>query len=234
MRPYIICHMVTSIDGKVTGDFLSSPRCESAVEEYYRINRELPSQGFICGRTTMEESFTGGYSPELSGFSDELPDYEDYIAADDAERFAISIDPRGVLGWKSSHIIDDDTGYGGAHIVEVLCVGVKREYLAYLRSIGVSYIFAGEEALDIELALQKLRRLFDITTLLLEGGSVTNGAFLRAGCVDEISTVTAPLTAHEDGKPLFYDSVCEDYKLTELHQLKDCVWTRYRRTWSAW
>ena len=24
-RPYIICHMVMSIDGKVTGDFLSRP-----------------------------------------------------------------------------------------------------------------------------------------------------------------------------------------------------------------
>ena len=27
-RPYIICHMVTSIDGKVTGDFLSRPAAQ--------------------------------------------------------------------------------------------------------------------------------------------------------------------------------------------------------------
>ena len=29
-RPYIICHMVSSLDGKVTGKFLREPRCENA------------------------------------------------------------------------------------------------------------------------------------------------------------------------------------------------------------
>ena len=62
-RPYIICHMVTSLDGKVTGDFLSLPSCEAATEVYYEINREYKDSnldGFICGRVTMEGSFTGG------------------------------------------------------------------------------------------------------------------------------------------------------------------------------
>ena len=34
-RPYVICHMVTSIDGKVTGEFLSSQSCAKACEIYY-------------------------------------------------------------------------------------------------------------------------------------------------------------------------------------------------------
>ena len=58
-RPYIICHMVTSIDGKVTGDFLFQNECAEATEIYYRLNRERKSDGFICGRVTMEGSFTG-------------------------------------------------------------------------------------------------------------------------------------------------------------------------------
>lgn len=53
-RPYIICHMVTSIDGKVTGDFLSRPECEKATEIYYKINRNYKADGFICGRETMQ------------------------------------------------------------------------------------------------------------------------------------------------------------------------------------
>ena len=63
-RPYIICHMVTSIDGKVTGDFLSLSECESATDIYYEINRQYKkkgSGGFICGRVTMEGSFTCGW-----------------------------------------------------------------------------------------------------------------------------------------------------------------------------
>ena len=68
-RPYIICHMVTSIDGKVTGDFLFDPECAEATEIYYDINRKLKADGFICGRVTMEGSFTGGYYPDLSEYT---------------------------------------------------------------------------------------------------------------------------------------------------------------------
>ena len=49
--------MVTSIDGKVTGDFLSRPECEKATDIYYELNREYNkngASGFICGRVTME------------------------------------------------------------------------------------------------------------------------------------------------------------------------------------
>ena len=67
-RPYIICHMVTSLDGKVTGDFLFGPECENATEIYYDINRKLECNGFICGRVTMGGSFTGGYYPDLSDY----------------------------------------------------------------------------------------------------------------------------------------------------------------------
>ncbi|MBQ4101133.1 MAG: hypothetical protein IJC83_06280 [Oscillospiraceae bacterium] len=46
-RPHIICHMVTSIDGKVTGDFLNSKTCETATETYYEINREYRKNGAV-------------------------------------------------------------------------------------------------------------------------------------------------------------------------------------------
>ena len=40
-RPYIICHMLTSLDGKVTGDFLYTPTGLAASETYYEVNRLL-------------------------------------------------------------------------------------------------------------------------------------------------------------------------------------------------
>ena len=64
-------------------------------------------------------------------------------------------------------IEDDDPGYDGAHIVEVLCEDVKDAYLAWLRSAGISYIFAGSKEMDLSLALSKLHSLFNIQTLLL-------------------------------------------------------------------
>ena len=42
--------------------------CAQATEIYYDINRELKSDGFICGRVTMEGSFTGGWYPALKEY----------------------------------------------------------------------------------------------------------------------------------------------------------------------
>ena len=227
-RPYITCHMVMSIDGKVTGDFLYREKCSTATEEYYRLNRELPAQGFACGRVTMEGSFTGGWYPDLTEFADTQIDRQDYIADQDAARYAVSFDRRGSLGWKTSKIVDEDPGYGSAHIIEVLCEEVSDAYLAYLQSIGVSYIFAGKKEMDLPLALEKLWSKFFINDLLLEGGSVINGAFECAGLVDELSLVQVPMIAGADSKPLFEDSVICDFVLKETVSLEGgALWLRF-------
>lgn len=228
MRPYVICHMTTSIDGKVTGDFLRRENCIPATEEYYRLNREIPAEAFACGRVTMEESFTSGWYPDLSKFENVKMRRDDYIADQDVSRYAIAFDRKGKLGWKTSKIEDEDPGYGGAHIVEVLCEDVVDAYLAYLQSIGVSYIFAGKTEMNLQMALEKLWSYLGIKNLLLEGGSEINGAFERAGLIDELSLVQSAVIADADGKPLFEKSNLEDYILKDAKVISDSVlWMRY-------
>lgn len=153
---------------------------------------------------------------------------ENFIARNDAQRYAVAFDRRGKLGWKTSEIVDEDPGYGGAHIVEVMCEDAPEEYLAYLRTIGVSYVFAGETEMDLELALEKLYREFGIKTLLLEGGSEINGAFLRAGLVDELSLVQAPVIAGAESKALFGGSVICDFAVKGVERLDGgALWMRY-------
>ena len=230
VRPYIICHMVTSIDGKVTGSFLRQAGCRAAEEHYYQINRDLHAEAYACGRVTMEESFTGGWYPDLTPFADASAERKDHVADPLAGRCAVAFDRRGRLGWKGPRIEDEDPGYGNAHIVEVLCEeGPTDAYLAYLQSIGVSYLFAGKQELDLALALQKLRDLFSIKTLLLEGGSEINGAFLRAGAVDELSLVQAPLIAGGADKSLFDRSEIMEFELRSADVLDSgALWLRYR------
>lgn len=230
-RPYIICHMTTSIDGKVTGDFLYQPESEAAVEAYYEVNRAYQADAFACGRVTMEGSFTGGFQPDLTAFANAQVERKDYIADSEAKFFAVAFDRKGRLGWTASRIVDEDPGYGDAHIIEVLCEDlVSDAYLAYLQRIKVSYLFAGKDELDLPLALEKLKTLFGIEKLLLEGGSVINGAFQREGMVDALSLVVAPVVAGKEGKPLFWESTLEKYILKELKQLEDAVfWMRYEK-----
>ena len=233
-RPYIICHMVTSIDGKVTGDFLFQNECAEATEIYYRINRERKSDGFICGRVTMEGSFTGGFYPDLSQYQPVHHDMDkkmDFVVDDLSGFYAVAFDTHGKLGWKSNKIIDPDgdPGYDGAQIIEVLSEDVDERYLGYLEAMEIPYIFAGETAIDVELALFKLKNLIGCETLLLEGGSIINGAFERADVVDELSLVVAPVIAGKDAKPLFMDADIANFRLVRAEDEKGTLVLNYKR-----
>ena len=94
--------------------------------------------------------------------------------------------------------------------------------------MGIAYLFAGETEIDIPLALLKLRRFFGIQTLLLEGGSILNGAFQRCGVVDELSLVVAPMVAKAEDKPLFMDSAMASFRLQEVKNTDGAVWMHYK------
>jgi len=93
----------------------------------------------------------------------------------------------------------------------------------------ISYIFAGETAVDVELALFKLKKILACNTLLLEGGSIINGAFERVDAVDELSLVVAPVIAGKDAKPLFMDSEIASFELIKVENEKGNLVLNYRR-----
>lgn len=234
-RPYIICHMVSSIDGKVTGDFLYRPECNKATDIYYEINRNYKANGFICGRVTMEGSFTNGWYPDLSKYKPVKHDLDlkmDFILDEDLMSgfYAVAFDPKGRLGWKSNRIVDEDPGYGDAQIIEVLTEQVDPRYLGDLEEMEIPYIFAGENEIDVEMALFKLKNIIGVETLLLEGGSIVNGYFERADAIDELSLVVTPIVVAADDKPLFMNSTITDFTVKEIKQYDNSVvWMNYKR-----
>lgn len=68
-----------------------------------------------------------------------------------------------------------------------------------------------------------------INSILLEGGSIVNGYFQRAGVIDELSFVVAPIIAEAEDKPLFMDSKASDFKLKKIEQYDDVVWMNYKK-----
>jgi riboflavin biosynthesis pyrimidine reductase len=64
------------------------------------------------------------------------------------------------------------------HIIELLTEQVPDAYLNYLQKLGISYIFGGKERLDFTVVLKKLKHLFSIDQLILEGGGTINGSAL--------------------------------------------------------
>ncbi len=234
-RPYVICHMTTSIDGKVTGEFLSAPESAKAIEVYYQINRDYKADGYACGRVTMQGSFCGEDYPDLSAYKPVIHDMGlkmDYIVDDLSGFYAVAFDPHGRLGWKSNRIddADKDPGYDKAQIIEVLTEQVDERYLGYLEALELPYIFAGETEIDVNIALSKLKDIFGINTLLLEGGSILDGAFAEADVIDEISLVVSPVIAETDDKPLFMKSKLYAYTLANVKEYDGSVlWLNYKK-----
>jgi riboflavin biosynthesis pyrimidine reductase len=192
-RPYTICHILSALDGKITGAFMGTKTAQTVSEEYARIRSEYQADAWLYGTVTTKE-FTQGRKPELDSVT-EVPD-GDFVAENDAALYYVSVDTQGEIGWESG--IFRKAGRPDAHVIEVLTERTAPAYRAYLRKRGVSYILAGSEMLDSKIVAEKLYRLFGIGTLLICGGGTINWTFLQQGVVDELSLLLAPVA---DGNP---------------------------------
>jgi 2,5-diamino-6-(ribosylamino)-4(3H)-pyrimidinone 5'-phosphate reductase len=183
-RPYVICHMFATIDGKIlTRRWEHLPVSQSVGGLYDSTAGEYDVGAWLVGTKTMREFFTSGKAFSKSKTS--VP-AGDFIANAEAETLAIATDANGSIRF-------DDNEVGGDHIVILICDKTSDAYRAHLRETGISYLVCGRNEIDFSKALEKLRRVFKVKRLLLEGGGLINGAMLQAGLIDEISQLIAPI-----------------------------------------
>lgn len=224
-RPYVVCHMLASIDGRIEGNFFAEPECAAAQKEYGALRGFFNCSAIFYGTTTALE-FAGGEVGELPRPTQLLP-YTDYKAPSKEHDYLVAADARGRIGWKSS--VFSRPRRPDAHIIELLTEQAAPEYLEYLRARGISYIIAGKRSIDFKLALRRLRELFGIERVMLAGGGLINGALLDAGVIDELSVVVAPVIDGGDGASLFDRCDSAGLDLIESCQLDGGgMWLRYR------
>ena len=154
----------------------------------------------MIGRVTGAEFAKGKPYPTTA---DAKFPRENWFARRDAKTYGVVLDAQGKIGWGRSDI-------GGDPIVVVLTEGVSDSHLAGLRGEGVSYIFAGKSEIDLALTLDILNRELGVKRLLVEGGGVANGAFLRAGLIDEFNLILSPAIDGARGAPFVFDSTDAD------------------------
>src|SRR3954468_11100230 len=195
MRPEIICHMVSSIDGRLLADRFSPPAAgvdgARLRRHYDEVYRGFSADGWLVGRVTMEEFAHGtARTPAV------IPhDPRTTHVADRKDRdVAVAIDPHGKLHYGQDNALGD-------HVIAVLGEQVSDAYLAELREDGVSYLFAGPDGGDLHLALRTLGETFNIKRLALQGGGRINGSFLKAGLIDEFSVLVQPAVDGLAGVP---------------------------------
>lgn len=221
--PHVVCHMAPSVDGRIVTSNWGSLRSLSA--EYERTARTFDADAWIIGRISMEPYAGKARVPRRRG-KQHIP-RTDFIADTDAKSFAVAIDPSGKLTWESNAIDEE-------HVITILTEQVSDDYLAFLQSRGVSYLFGGRATIDLKKVLVKLRTKFGIRKLLLEGGGKINGSFLAAGLIDELSVLIAPVADGAIGTPTLFDAdagrgPARGLELISVARRKgDFVWLRYK------
>jgi 2,5-diamino-6-(ribosylamino)-4(3H)-pyrimidinone 5'-phosphate reductase len=220
-RPYVICHMLPSIDGRIV---LRDWGIANATREYERTADTFDADAWIIGRVSMEP-YAGKARVPVRKNREPIA-REDFIAAHDAESYAIAIDPSGKLRWNAGDI-------DGEHVITILTEGVSDDYLAFLQSKGVSYLFGGKARIDLAKVLAKLHARFGIRKLLLEGGGKINGSFLAADLIDEFSILIGPVADGSVGTPSLFDvdkrTPARPLKLLPIRKRPGgIVWLRYK------
>ena len=192
-RCKVICHMMVSIDGKIDGKFMDEPQSDP-VGDYYEDWKNNNGKAWGNGSNTHAKFF-GYHEVDYSVYDTSSIDYSDYVIIDDERNYIVTFDTKGKCNWNTNTV----DYFGISRNLMVLSKQARKEYLAHLQALNIPYIFAGEDKIELSVALEKLKNLFGIDTLVMCGGAVINGAFLKDDLVDEISHVVAPYVEGDEG-----------------------------------
>jgi len=220
-KPYIICHMMTSADGRI--DCAMTEQLPG-VSDYYKTLGGLNVSSTLSGRVTAElemadKGFFEATDPTEYG-------KEGFKKNSDADGYEIVTDTNGKLLW---HNADDEKPY-----LIITSENVTCEYLRYLDENGISWIACGKDKIALPRACEILYESFGVERMGVVGGPAINTAFLNNGLLDEISLL---IGAGIDGRadmPSVFDGRDMSYPLTAL-RLTDvekfdsgAVWLRYK------
>jgi riboflavin biosynthesis pyrimidine reductase len=184
MKPVVICHMMSSIDGGLhPSRYTASPDGARGdwSAAYENIHDALDGDAWIVGRVTMAEMSKATAHVPVEHASVDRPVH----VARNADTYAVALDRSGKLHFNADAI-------GGDHVVVLLGHDVSDSHLAELTADGVSYIVAEDADMNLAAMIDVLADRFGIRRLLLEGGGGINGSFFAAGLVDELSVLVAP------------------------------------------
>ena len=227
MKPYVICHMCTAIDGRILGGrWPPLPGGKDSSELFESTADSFGIGAWLVGTNTMREF--AGRNVRLKAARRRV-ERTDHLADPRARRFAIGADAKGALRFQKPDV-------DGDHVVLLVSDRVGDDYLAHLQDAGVSYLFCGARDVDVKVALDKIRRVLGIRRLMLEGGGTFNGAVLHAGLVDEISQVVVPVVDGGRGLTTIFDipgdpprKAAAALRLKSYRKLPGGVsWFRYR------
>ena len=232
MNPKIICHIMSSVDGRLLTERWTEPFNGKSKGElmgvYAAIGRKLNADAWMFGKNTLQV----GYFPNKFHTSDKTPRAHPipYLAHKTSSRLFVVIDPDADILYESSAVRGD-------RIVTVLPETAPAAYLEYLQQRDISYLFAGVKGDELNAAMKALAETFGVETLSLQGGGIIDGAFLQAGLIDDLSLVVYPGIDGSASSPSIFEYIGREQaparglslELLSAETVQDgVVWLRYK------
>jgi len=191
--------MISSIDGRLLPGRWTKPvdgNDQNIIGKHYdQVADRLEADGWMVGRTSMADYANGKPHPVLTS---DINLREVFIGNRNGRNVAVAIDLKGKLHY------DQDEAEGN-HIIAILGNDVPDDYLGELRQDGISYLMTDDGPTGMEHAMDVLGDVFGIKSIMLQGGGVTNGHFLKAGLIDEMSLLIYPGIDGLSGIPSIFD-----------------------------
>ena len=135
-RPRITIHILSALDGKISGPFMALPSAQAAAREYAGLRAAYEADAWLYGATTTKE-FTGHRRPVL-GCGEHAAPPGDFVAESHADLYYVSVDTLGEIGWESGTF--QPPGRPPAHVIEILTEQAPAAYRAYLQAVSYTHL----------------------------------------------------------------------------------------------
>ena len=197
----VTCLMESSVDGRIDESrwsLLYDAKGEGSPDVYIETKNQIEPELTIIGRGTVLKHFCN--QPFESKSHTKIACPKPFLAMRTKAQITAVFDSYGTIAYESSEII-------GTNLLIILgsdCA--SQEYLDYLESKEIAYTFAGSDGHDVKKALKSLYSDFGIKNVLLSGGGILNGAFLKQRLIDELYLVLYPgIDGHSKVSCVFED-----------------------------
>ena len=214
VKPKVMIHNAVSLDGRMDNIVVD-------LELYYGLVPTFGEDATMWGSETM-----------LSGMDSFIEAARQEHPTTEGRPLMVVVDSRGrikdVWAMKRQQYWSDAV---------VLCSSTTpKDHIALLEAEGVNYIVAGDDKVDLRLALEELNRRFNVQSIRVDSGGTLNGALIREGLVDEVSVLVLPvLVGGRSPKSLFIADDLHgpdeaiDLEMMSMEKVKgDAVWLRYK------
>lgn len=220
-RPYVAINMVSSVDGRTTigGELRQTPIGSAA-------DRQL--MGWV--RHAADLVIRGAQTVRANPVYPRVP--AELVPIRRSK--GLTDQPLAALISNSCNVpLDADIFTSGPRRPLVITSDrAPADRVASLRDVA-DVLVVGDDGVDLQLALQRLRHEFGVERILLEGGPSLNYHFLRQRLVDELFWTVAPKMiggsaelSWVEGEDLF-DPLMQ-LKLVSAYTLQDELFLRYR------